>query len=366
MSINSESIQKKEFHVVFKGYKPEEVDSFLDILAVEFERLQRAYRELKNNVERLKYEGNKESTEMKKVIQEALVSAHRIAEDIKKKAEKEAEEIVKTKVIEEEESYKKLLRNKLQLEKEIEDLDKEYEGFKGKISKLVDDFKEAASRLEENKFLNISRTGKEDINFEESGMKEDLSVESKEEKELIYSGEDESETSGSTEGVIEEEVTEEEDSEKIEFEPFKGKEETGEKDLRESGFEDIFEEKEELREKEDSEKIEFEPFKGKEETGEKDLRESGFEEFFEEKEELKKEDSEKIEFDESFEEKEEKEDEQKEEKEDEQKEEQQRGNYEDFEETEETGDYYKPKRVKKKIDIANPDIINDFFKTDED
>ncbi|OFW61336.1 MAG: hypothetical protein A2Z35_02185 [Actinobacteria bacterium RBG_19FT_COMBO_36_27] len=366
MSINSESIQKKEFHVVFKGYKPEEVDSFLDILAVEFERLQRAYRELKNNVERLKYEGNKESTEMKKVIQEALVSAHRIAEDIKKKAEKEAEEIVKTKVIEEEESYKKLLRNKLQLEKEIEDLDKEYEGFKGKISKLVDDFKEAASRLEENKFLNISRTGKEDINFEESGMKEDLSVESKEEKELIYSGEDESETSGSTEGVIEEEVTEEEDSEKIEFEPFKGKEETEGKELRESGFEDIFEEKEELREKEDSEKIEFEPFKGKEETEEKDLRESGFEEFFEEKEELKKEDSEKIEFDESFEEKEEKEDEQKEEQEDEQKEEKQRGNYEDFEETEETGDYYKPKRVKKKIDIANPDIINDFFKTDED
>ncbi|MBN1383443.1 MAG: DivIVA domain-containing protein, partial [Elusimicrobia bacterium] len=239
MSINSESIQKKEFHVVFKGYKPEEVDSFLDILAVEFERLQRAYRELKNNVERLKYEGNKESTEMKKVIQEALVSAHRIAEDIKKKAEKEAEEIVKTKVIEEEESYKKLLRNKLQLEKEIEDLGKEYEGFKGKISKLVDDFKEAASRLEENKFLNISRTGKEDINIEESGMKEDSSGESKEEKELIYSGEDESETPRSTEGVIEEEVTEEEDSEKIEFEPFKGKEETEGKELRESGFEDI-------------------------------------------------------------------------------------------------------------------------------
>ena len=36
MSLSSESIQKKEFHIVFKGYKPEEVDKFLDLLAIEF------------------------------------------------------------------------------------------------------------------------------------------------------------------------------------------------------------------------------------------------------------------------------------------------------------------------------------------
>jgi hypothetical protein len=35
-------------------------------------------------------------------------------------------------------------------------------------------------------------------------------------------------------------------------------------------------------------------------------------------------------------------------------------------EIEEREEKYEPKRVKKKIDIANPDIINDFFKTDED
>jgi len=43
-----------------------------------------------------------------------------------------------------------------------------------------------------------------------------------------------------------------------------------------------------------------------------------------------------------------------------------RGFHEGSEEIEENRDDYQPKRMKKKIDIANPDIINDFFKTDED
>ncbi|MCJ7665397.1 MAG: DivIVA domain-containing protein, partial [Actinobacteria bacterium] len=41
MIINSENIQKKEFHIVFKGYKPEEVDKFLDSLSIEFEKLRK-------------------------------------------------------------------------------------------------------------------------------------------------------------------------------------------------------------------------------------------------------------------------------------------------------------------------------------
>ncbi|MBE3128498.1 MAG: DivIVA domain-containing protein, partial [Actinobacteria bacterium] len=39
MDKNAELIRKKEFHIVFKGYKPEEVDKFLDIVSVEFDRL---------------------------------------------------------------------------------------------------------------------------------------------------------------------------------------------------------------------------------------------------------------------------------------------------------------------------------------
>ena len=273
MNINAESIQKKEFHIVFKGYKPEEVDKFLDILAVEFDKLQRSQRELQENIERLKYEGNKESVEMKRVIQEALVSAHKIAEDIKQKAEQEAEELIRTKVTEQEESYKNLLSKKAELERDIQELSRKYEDFKGKIEKLVDDLKETTSKLGEGKFLNIPGIGRKDFDIDKIDIGESI----REDKKSIYSPEEELEVA---EGIKEEE-------------------------------------KEERTGMEEEEEIEEEEGEGEEE--EKSIQE----------------------------------------------EEKQPEIYES-EETEEIDDEYEPKRIKKKIDIANPDIINDFFKTDED
>ena len=253
MNINAESIQKKEFHIVFKGYKPEEVDKFLDILTVEFDRLKKSQRQLQENLDKLKYEGNKESVEMKRVIQEALVSAHKVAEDIKRKAEKEAEKIVRNKIAKEEEAYKYLLGKKAQLEGDIKKLNQEYGDFKGKISKVVDDFKETTSKLAEEKFIKIPEISKMSFDIDKikigEGAKEEKFIKKEEEEKLTGEGE------------------KEEEEEKL------------------------------IGEKEEEEKL----------TGEGEKEEG--------KEEKEK---------------------------------------------------YKPKRVKKKIDIANPDIINDFFKTDED
>jgi cell division initiation protein len=340
MSVNSEAIQKKEFHVVFKGYKPEEVDKFLDILAVEFEKLQARNRELHEGLDKLRYEGNKESGEMKKVIQEALVSAHKIAEDIKQKAEKEAEEIVRNKVSLEEESYKKLMSKKLELEKEIEELTREYEGFKAKIVSLVDDFRGAAAKLGESKFPGISKTDEDDLSEKEVDESPDRSGE--EEKELIYSGDYESETPESAEDLIDRKEFGEKDLEKKDSDENAEREvEPGEEDSQKIDFDEPFGRKEEPEDKDGSQKIDFsEPFRGKEEETEEEDH------------------SEKIELEEPGKEKIEQEDETEEEK--------QQEEYDESEETEESDDYYRPKRMKKKIDIANPDIINDFFKTDQD
>jgi cell division initiation protein len=355
MSINSEVIQKKEFHVVFKGYKPEEVDKFLDILAVEFEKLQRTNRELQDSVDKVKYEENKESAEMKKVIQEALVSAHKIAEDIKMKAEKEAEEIVKNKVAEEEGSYKELLKRKMQLEREIEELEMEYRGFKEKIAKLVDDFKEATSGLGENKFIRRPQTGEEDDSFKESRASADLEVEEKEEEKLAYLKGDRSPVPEIEKEVIEEE---EEPEEEALME--------GRTDRYSGGEEEAG--KEGLEKEESFEKIEFEEQLSKEEPEEEYLKRSKFREYFNEEEEYKigQESKQKEGAGEESEEVEEKGEERIEEEEQEEEEKPERGIYDDSGELEETEDYYKPKRMKKKIDIANPDIINDFFKSDED
>lgn len=275
MNINAENIQKKEFHVVFKGYKPEEVDKFLDILTVEFDKLQRSQKELQENIEKLKYEGNKESGEMKRVIQEALVSAHKIAEDIKQKAELEAEELIRTKVAEQEKSYKDLLTRKAELERDIKELSLKYEDFKGKIEKLADDLKKSTSKVAEGKYFDISeikneefdidRTDEDEDNNEDEDSKESKQTEYPAKKELnILEGIKEKEEKESTEAEEEKEIVEEQ--EKVEEE-----------------------------EKEEEKSIIYES-----------------------------------------------------------------------EETEEIDYEYKPRRVKKKIDIANPDIINDFFKTDED
>ncbi len=284
MNINSESIQKKEFHVVFKGYKPEEVDKFLDILAVEFDRLQKNNRELMDNMERFKYEGDKESSEMKKVIQDALVSAHRVAEDIKRKAQQEAEEIIKTKVVEEEQYYKELLARKLKLEEEIKRLDSEYENFREKITGIVDNFKESTSKLEESKFSDISGIKEEKSPDFVEEISEETAGENKKDKDIIYSPESEDE-----------------------FEVFKSEEKSEEKE----GSEESQKENPELDNPEEEEKEGEEEDAGQESEG-------------------------KI------------------------------GVHGDSEEIEEIDDNYQPKRMKKKIDIANPDIINDFFKTDED
>jgi cell division initiation protein len=283
MNINADSIQKKEFHIVFKGYKPEEVDKFLDILTAEFDRLQKSQRELKENLEKLKYEGDKESVEMKRVIQEALVSAHKVAEDIKQKAENEAVEIVRNKIAKEEETYKNLLSKKAKLERDIKELNQEYEDFKGKISKLVDDFKETASKLGEEQFLKISEIGKKDFDIDKTKIGEGV----REGKESIYFPEEELEVVGG-------------------YEKKEGEEKTR--------IEEIEEEREEEKE---------EKFMGEEEIEE------------EKEEKLMGEEEEK------------------------------RGIH-GGDEIEEREEKYEPKRVKKKIDIANPDIINDFFKTDED
>lgn len=139
MDKNAEFIRKKEFHIVFKGYKPEEVDKFLDIVSVEFDRLIRRNKELQESLDKLKFESSGEETDIKKIIQDALVSAHKVAEEIKSQAKKEAEEIIERRKSEEERSLSDAQVKKLQLEESMIILQSKYDEFKGKIRRMLDD-----------------------------------------------------------------------------------------------------------------------------------------------------------------------------------------------------------------------------------
>lgn len=141
MEKNSEFIRNKEFHIVFKGYKPEEVDKFLDIMSVEFDRLAKRNRELQESLDKLKFESTveQEDSDIKKIIQDALVSAHKVAEDIKNQAKKEAEELLGRRQLEEEKSIENLAAKKLELKESIILLQTKYDEFKNRLRKTAAD-----------------------------------------------------------------------------------------------------------------------------------------------------------------------------------------------------------------------------------
>jgi cell division initiation protein len=137
MEKSADFIRKKEFHIVFKGYKPEEVDKFLDILSVEFDRLLKRNRELQDSLDKLKFENTEEDTDIKKVIQDALISAHKVAEEIKAQAKKEADSIIDQRKVVEDRSLHDLQMKKLAMEESMIVLQGKYDDFKNRIKKTI-------------------------------------------------------------------------------------------------------------------------------------------------------------------------------------------------------------------------------------
>ncbi len=167
MEKSADFIRKKEFHIVFKGYKPEEVDKFLDILSVEFDRLLKRNRELQDSLDKLKFENTEEDTDIKKIIQDALISAHKVAEDIKAQAKKEADSIIEQRKAVEDRSLYDLQMRKLAMDESLIVLQGKYDDFKNRIKKTILDMTqfidEAATDLDANDY---AETDFADVKYE--------------------------------------------------------------------------------------------------------------------------------------------------------------------------------------------------------
>jgi len=90
MSLTAEDIQTKQFHVRFRGFDIEEVDTFLERIAENFALLNDEKRLLKEKVEKLEMEIN-EFYSQEKTFQHAIISAQRIADEMQEKSRQEAE-----------------------------------------------------------------------------------------------------------------------------------------------------------------------------------------------------------------------------------------------------------------------------------
>jgi len=186
MNINSEYIQKKEFHTAFKGYGMEEVDKFLDILAVEFDRISKKNKELQDSLDKVKYEGDaKSETDVNTLVAEVLISAHKIADEIRKKAESDARESIQNTKDVEEKHLKELFKERKELEDKVQFIGKFYGDFITKIKKDINEFILKIENIEhvlktegiiENKLLageitNITKTEHLKSSFSENSEK---------------------------------------------------------------------------------------------------------------------------------------------------------------------------------------------------
>ncbi len=86
-------IQKQEFDVKFRGYNADEVDSFLDIVGSDYEKLYKENAELKQQLKTLKADVEKYKT-MESTLKESILLAQSTAEDVKHNANNKASNII--------------------------------------------------------------------------------------------------------------------------------------------------------------------------------------------------------------------------------------------------------------------------------
>lgn len=87
-------IQNKEFKKAMRGYKETEVDSFLDEIIADYEKIYRENIELKDKIASLNEEIEK-YTNLEETLKNTLIVAQNTAEEVTANARKESELIIK-------------------------------------------------------------------------------------------------------------------------------------------------------------------------------------------------------------------------------------------------------------------------------
>lgn len=93
MGLTPNEILNKEFDTKFRGYDTDQVNDYLDLIVVEFERLITENNELKSNIQDLE-ERNNYFAQLQDSLNSSIVVAQEAAERLKENARKEAELIL--------------------------------------------------------------------------------------------------------------------------------------------------------------------------------------------------------------------------------------------------------------------------------
>lgn len=136
MNITPLDIRKQAFKRVFRGYDPEEVQAFLEMLADEFERLNREAIELREKQITLQSEVD-HFRAMEQTLQEMLRTAQQAAEEVKENGRKEARLVVKDAEIRGNRAIEKARMHVHDIRAEIVDLKNQRDLFVSRFQALV-------------------------------------------------------------------------------------------------------------------------------------------------------------------------------------------------------------------------------------
>ena len=125
-------IQNQDFAVKFRGYDPDEVDDFLDLLGADYEKLYKENIELRDKVgamtKSVEYYKSMEQT-----LQQSIMLAQTAAEDIKKNAAEKADVIVNEAQNKSADTLRATDEELLQKRRELEAVKREVESYKLRI-----------------------------------------------------------------------------------------------------------------------------------------------------------------------------------------------------------------------------------------
>ena len=130
-------IENKRFSKqMMNGYSVEEVDDFLDDLTADYSRNYKENAELKSKIEEL----NKNMEHYKSIestLNNTLVMAQSTAEDIKKVAQQQAEQIISEAKSNAQKQVDELNNQLIAKRKEVEDVKKQFDIYKAKMESLL-------------------------------------------------------------------------------------------------------------------------------------------------------------------------------------------------------------------------------------
>jgi len=155
-------IRAKEFKRVLRGYEPEAVDNYLEMIAHDLEKLLAENQRLKELLE-LKDQQISQFKILEDKINQALVVAEKTAGEITENARKEAEVIIKMAQNQRDEMLNQAKQDVQKIMDEYEKINQEYERFKREFKAILLSYLEQVNEKEINtKYQQIAELKKKE------------------------------------------------------------------------------------------------------------------------------------------------------------------------------------------------------------